>query len=202
MIIKNIIKSKEVEKMSEEKKVFCTQCGNAAEAGTKFCSNCGAKMEETVVNEPVQPVYEKVEAEVVSEGASQPMQGEININYDSTASENKESAYATPEPQYYTNTQQEDKKTNGNIGFSIASLVCGILSLLCCCFTVLSLILGIAAIALGVVVICCKYDGKGMAIAGIVTGGIGLVIVVILFIIGSSTDVVSDLMDELSYYYY
>lgn len=187
--------------MSEEKKVFCTQCGSEAEAGTKFCSNCGAKMEEPVVSEPVAPVYEKVEAEVVSEGTSQPMQENLNINYDSTSSESKESAYATPEPQYYTDTQEE-KKNNGNIGFAIASLVCGILSLLCCCFAVLSLILGIAAIALGIVVICCKYDGKGMAIAGIVTGGIGLALLLVFFIIGMSTDVLSDVMDELSYYYY
>ena len=32
--------------MSEEKKIYCTQCGSENAAGSKFCVNCGSKLEE------------------------------------------------------------------------------------------------------------------------------------------------------------
>ena len=31
--------------MSEEKKIYCTQCGNQNDPSSKFCCNCGAKLE-------------------------------------------------------------------------------------------------------------------------------------------------------------
>lgn len=206
--------------MSDDKKVFCTQCGNANDASAKFCCNCGNKLEKPVdqeevttqsgqenvqggifTGEQVYPAYEKVEAEVVSEGNSQPMQGDININYGaSEGSYDNKISYSTPEPQYYSDTQTaEQKQGNGNIGFAIASLACGILSILCCCFTVFSVIMGVAAVVLGIICICFKYDGKGLAIAGIITGGLGLVIWLFAIILGAS-GLVYDLMDELSYY--
>ena len=79
------------------------------------------------------------------------------------------------------------KEGGGNIGFAIASLVCGILSLLCCCLDLFSPILAIAAIVLGVITLCFKYDGKGMAIAGIATGGVALVFRIIILIIAFAT---------------
>ena len=30
--------------MSEEMKVFCTQCGSENSAEAKFCANCGSKL--------------------------------------------------------------------------------------------------------------------------------------------------------------
>ena len=60
-------------------------------------------------------------------------------------------------------------------GFSIASLVTGILALLCGLAAIVSVPLGIAAIVLGVLGIR-KHAGKGMAIAGIITGSLGILI--------------------------
>ena len=70
----------------------------------------------------------------------------------------------------------------GSSGMSIGSLVCGILSLLGSCWCCgLSLIVAIVAIVLGI--IGKKKGGRGMAIAGIITGAIALVISVIYVIL-------------------
>ncbi len=70
----------------------------------------------------------------------------------------------------YEDVYEESK---GYIGFAIASLVCGILSIICCCIPGLSSVLSIAAVALGIVTLVKGYEGRGFAIAGIVTGAIG-----------------------------
>ena len=71
----------------------------------------------------------------------------------------------------------KDKK-----GFSIASLVLGIVAIVLCCLWYISIPCGILAIVFGILGI--KSSKKGMSIAGLTTGGIGLFIsIVILFII-------------------
>lgn len=76
--------------------------------------------------------------------------------------------------------------TGGNSGFAIGSMICGIISILCCCLTWVSLILAIAAIVLGIIALKYQYDGRGMAIAGIVTGGIGIFIWLIVLLVAGS----------------
>jgi hypothetical protein len=62
-------------------------------------------------------------------------------------------------------------------GLAIASLVCGILSFLCC-----NILTGIPAIILGIMAINKeksdpqRYTGKGMAIGGLVLGGVSVLI--------------------------
>lgn len=59
----------------------------------------------------------------------------------------------------------------GNSGMCIASLVLGVLSVLG-----LAVLTGIPAIVTGIVVLGRKRPGKGMAIAGLVTGSVGTVV--------------------------
>ncbi|MBQ9443365.1 MAG: DUF4190 domain-containing protein [Lachnospiraceae bacterium] len=69
----------------------------------------------------------------------------------------------------------------------ITSLVCGILGLLCsCCCGFFGFIFPIVAIVCGILSINKHEDkdAKGMAIAGIICGGIGILIVIISLIIG------------------
>jgi len=67
----------------------------------------------------------------------------------------------------------ETQKTG--VGFGVASMVCGILSLLLsCCLPVVPFILSLIAVILGGVGIK-KNSGKGMAIAGLVCGIIALI---------------------------
>ncbi|MCM1136384.1 MAG: zinc-ribbon domain-containing protein [Clostridium sp.] len=104
--------------------------------------------------------------------------------------------YDNGQAQYYSG--EAEKTTGGNIGFAIASLVCGILSLLCCCLDLFSPILAIAAIVLGVITLCFKYDGKGMAIAGIATGGVALVfrLIIVVITLASGTTLYEEFMHE------
>ncbi len=59
-------------------------------------------------------------------------------------------------------------------GLAVASLVLGILSLVTCCLGI-GAFLGLAAVILGGISLA-KKQGKGLAIAGLITGGIGLVL--------------------------
>lgn len=75
--------------------------------------------------------------------------------------------------------QQEPKKSKG---LAIAAMVVGILSMTLCC-TVGS-VLGLVGLILGIVSLSKKEDGKGMAIAGIITSAIGILVgIVFIFLL-------------------
>lgn len=85
-----------------------------------------------------------------------------------------------------------------NKTLAIISLVCGILSLICCSW----FIPGIAAIVLGVMARSKaksnpgEYGGEGLALGGIITGGISLVlgvIIIVLYMAGALAGVMSEL---------
>lgn len=71
-------------------------------------------------------------------------------------------------------------------GFAIASLVLGIIGLLCCCFGWIGMIFQVLALVFGIIVLVKKKAGRGMAIAGIICGGIGLVVAIIFTVVGAS----------------
>jgi Domain of unknown function (DUF4190) len=89
----------------------------------------------------------------------------------------------------------------GTNGLAIGSMVSGIVSLLLFCCTLLSGPAGIAAVVLGLVSLNQinqrRQEGKGMAIAGIATGGAALLVQAAWFIFNgfamlSGTDLWSD----------
>lgn len=194
--------------------IYCTKCGSENNDDSKFCSNCGNKLEQPASGvfsgESAEPVYEKItDAEEVKPEAIPSYQEEIKINYgpEESGADKQDSAggstnvYSTAsQTQYYSADNFETKQGGGNIGFAIASLVCGILSIVCCCLTLFSAVLAIAGVVLGIITLCFKYDGKGMAIAGIVTGGFGFLIVVaslILSFSGAYSELISDIAYDL-----
>ncbi len=65
-------------------------------------------------------------------------------------------------------------------GLSVASMVTGIVSIVLCWTVIFSIPLGILALIFGF--IGKSKGGKGMAIAGIITGAIGLLLTVIILI--------------------
>ena len=82
-------------------------------------------------------------------------------------------------------SQQSGQKT-----FGIISLVCGLIGLPCaCCCGFFGFIFPIVAIVCGILSINKHEDkdAKGMAIAGIICGGIGILIVIITLILGFAT---------------
>lgn len=130
--------------------MYCTKCGSENSDDSKFCSNCGNNLQEPASGvfsgERAEPVYEKItDAEEVKPEAIPSYQEEIKINYgseESAADKQNDSTggnanvYSTAsQTQYYSTDLNETKQGGGNIGFAIASLVCGILSLVCCCLS-------------------------------------------------------------------
>ncbi len=99
---------------------------------------------------------------------------------------------------FYDSSQNEEG--NGNKGISIASLVCGILSLICCCGGWLGLILAAAALVLGIISLKNNYEGRELAIAGLITGGCGIILSIVMLIFaaiaaGFSADFLKDGME-------
>lgn len=74
---------------------------------------------------------------------------------------------------------EENTMQAGNSGLSVASLVLGILSAVTFFIAFLSLPMGILAIIFGAVSL--KKAGRGKAIAGIVTGAVGIVLTIASF---------------------
>lgn len=213
--------------MNEDKKIYCTQCGGENNGTAKFCSNCGAKLEQPAAaadtastnvyadglfsGESTTSSYERITdaEEIKPEGSA--AQEEIKINYGYSQSDYSQNdysqnsntynsdpvySYSSNQNQYYS-AEDTGKVTGGNIGVSIASLVCGIFSIICCCATYFALVLAIAAIVLGIIAIVKKYDGQGMAIAGIATGGVGVVIAIFTIIIALTSYGTSDFLEEI-----
>ncbi len=89
-------------------------------------------------------------------------------------------------------------------GLGIASMVCGILSIVTiCCLPYAPIVLGIVAIVLGIVQIV-KNEKKGMAIAGIVCGAVGLIGYILILAIGAyalSSGLYDEIMSQYSQYY-
>lgn len=134
--------------------MYCKYCGTDNASDSKFCSSCGANLEENNAqgaNE--QPNYSQPDY-------SQPDYSQPNSS---------QNPYANYNPAYQNNGQ------NGK-GFAIAGLVCGIISLFCFAF-----ILGTLGIIFGCVAKSKGYKG-GMATAGIVCGIIGIVLWAVMLI--------------------
>lgn len=79
----------------------------------------------------------------------------------------------------YAGSQQPMQPKKGS-GCAIAALVLGILSLILCC--VGGGLLGIIGVILGIISICRKESGRGMAIGGLVTSGIGILIGIFMLV--------------------
>lgn len=143
----------------------CKHCGAEISDGARFCENCGNKAEATETAFS----YERLSEDQV--------EVEEPKSYEEKTFEAKEE----PNDRYTQNTYEEAAAAStqsgaekGPIGYSVASMVCGILSLLCCCIPGMGFLLSVAAVVLGIVSLKKNCEGQGMAIAGLVCGGLGL----------------------------
>lgn len=193
-----------------EQKVFCSVCGAENEPSSKFCVSCGTKLgaAPAPAAEP-----EVVEAEPIVEEpvVTQPETPVVEAATTNTYTQSVTTANVQPQQQQYysAETLTED---NGNQGVAIAALVCGIVSIVCCpigccgCFGGFNILVAIAAIVLGIIAIVKKFANKGMAIAGIVCGGLAIIgtIGCIIFsgiILEASGGVGSDFQDVMEEIY-
>lgn len=68
------------------------------------------------------------------------------------------------------------------LGISIAGMVCGILSVTACIFMIFNFILVIPGLVFSIISLTKKYDGKGMAIAGVICSACGAVLSIFFMI--------------------
>lgn len=111
----------------------------------------------------------------------------------------KQKPTPAPEP---INTPINPPMQNNNIhknGLAVASMVVGIIALLMCTIPIIGLILGIIALVLGIMGLK-KTDDRGMAIAGISTGGLSIFINILttIFVILSIT-LFGEIMSQADY---
>ena len=70
----------------------------------------------------------------------------------------------------------QSQKGNGMIGISIAGMVCGIISILSCFLVIFNFILAVPGLIFSIVALVKNYNGKGMAIAGVICSAIGMIL--------------------------
>ncbi len=105
-----------------------------------------------------------------------------NYNSDQSKSDNGYNTDFTQSNDYY-NQYGNDMQPQGK-GKAIAALVLGIVALVfSCCCTYIGIICGVLAVIFGILEIKKNGEGKGMAIAGTICGGIGAVAGIIMTII-------------------
>lgn len=187
----------------------CNHCGEPIEEGTKFCPNCGNKIEaveavtETVseaAEEAVEEVKETVTEEVTEQVNEEKHELErvYDAGDDSTAEPNK--PVDSNLGGFAEDADKAEKKPDNGMGFSIASLTCGILGILCCSCCGIGIVFSVAGIVLGIISLNKNYDGKGLAIAGIACGAVGLLVglpIIISYSSGlSSAGNIGNIVDE------
>ena len=96
----------------------------------------------------------------------------------------------------------EPVPTSSNDGFAVASMVLGILSI-CSAWFVLGIIPAILGVVFGLIVLCSarrRRTGRSMAIAGLVTGSVGVIVslIVLLLAITIGTAILSSVADDNS----
>ena len=100
----------------------------------------------------------------------------------------------TEEKTQQTKKVEEPKKDRK--GFCIASMVLGIIALVLFCVFYISIPCAILAIIFGILGI--KSTGKGMAVAGLVTGSIGLIVSIAIIVFAFIFGVAAGISDTLN----
>ncbi len=176
---------------------YCSYCNAQNPDDSVFCSSCGKNfppVEQSPVQAPLPPVA--------------PMPP-VQQNYQQPQNNQNFGAYppAPPAPPagQYNNMppivpQKPGDPTKNWMG--ILSMIFGILSILCCFVWYISVALGAAAVIFGILGL--KSQQRGMAIAGIITGGVGLLfaIAVIVFsaaMISSMPNWMDEFYNEFGY---
>ena len=145
---------------------FCTKCGQQVSDQDRFCPGCGA------------PV---VTAQNTSNNGQQPYGGQPGTqNTPGYGPQNPSpyggqgpAPYGQQGPQNYNRNFPQQNIPQGPKGLAIASMVVGICSVVFTWVPPLAIVLGALALIFGIVSVAKKMGGKGMAVAGIVTGAVG-----------------------------
>ena len=109
------------------------------------------------------------------------------------------------EPVYYGEPEMNQPTKGTGKGAGIASLICGIIALVGCCGAwYVGIPCGIAAVICGIIQ-CKKKQSKGLAIAGIICGAIGIVLSIVILIavvVLMNSGMYEQMWEEIMYEFY
>ncbi len=100
------------------------------------------------------------------------------------------------EPDYVIINDDFAKEQKRKNGFSIASLVLGIVSIACCCFNYIPLILGILSVIFAIIDKKNNATMNGMAIAGLICGIVSIALALISIVSSLLFPVDQEFMQE------
>ena len=133
--------------------------------------------------------------------ASDPVQNPVQPTYQQPYQQPYQHAGQSSPPPFLTNTADSGKN-----GLAIASMILGIVSIVFGCCTLLSIPCAIVGIVLGILGI--KSEKRGIAIAGIVLSGIGIIASVLILVLSMAVgqsgylDRIWSDFGDMDYYYY
>lgn len=169
----------------------CSNCGQELVVGGEFCGNCGAKISNSVNLQPTGNLTQQdAPVALLSNTPNVPTAEQPPLPQQPPISQNPSGQLAPLTPVSNVNSQPLPntataipKKQSDGSGLSIASMVLGIFSILNFAYWFTAIPLSILAIIFGV--IGMNKSGRGMALAGIITGVIGIIVTVgaIIFIV-------------------
>ena len=180
---------------------YCARCANNVETkkDEAAANDNVAENSQTTQNQNTQytsqfsggnPYSKTVEFNSNGKGTATPFEGVGNAHASATPFADNGKGNAVP----YGNGSTEGRVTafpenaSGGNGFAISSLVLGILSIVCCCLPsnpiLMILYIALPVLALVFGIISVKKHKNGLAIAGIVTGAVGLFFGLLFFIFG------------------
>lgn len=153
---------------------------------------------EEIPPEPI-PTMEEETTDNVSDNATQDTTYNTNQNtsYYNAQNNTQNAGDAFGYTEYSGGSEVRDADENIALTFAIISLVCGILSLIFCCAWCCNVPLSVIAIVFGIISINKSNKYKGLAIAGIICGGIAVSIAIILVILNGMTDFLMNSLDKL-----
>ncbi len=102
-------------------------------------------------------------------------------------------SYSDPYGQGYQQAsygQGQPGEEGGSKALAIVSLVLGIVSLVCCCwaFGFLGVLFSAASVVCGIIALAKHQAGRGMAIGGVICGGVALLLALIMTIVSLTMD--------------
>lgn len=108
------------------------------------------------------------------------------------------------EPNDYNNSYNMDyqqPQTNGGKGMAITSMVLGIIALVTCICYCSAIPLGVVSIILAIIVLVKRKNGKPLAITGIITSAIAVIVSVLTLVLaGPIADNMNDLIQNADVY--
>ncbi len=190
----------------EPKKDEMTANGNAVENGQNSQAAQNQNNQYTSQFNGGNPYSKTTEFNNNGKGTATPFEGVGNAHASATPFADNGKGNAIP----YGNGNTEGRVTafpenasGGGNGFAIASLVLGILSIICCCLPsspilmIVYIVLPVLALVFGIISV--KKRKNGLAVAGIVTGSVGLFFGLLFFILGivGSSDKILEWLEKL-----